>query len=91
MAVKSDSDEYRFYDSTFEVTFYGIELANLLNLTGEPTLKDMKFEVYMEVEQYNGRVIDQIIQLPDIIMNSTYTELRNNLSLYDIPYHISPN
>ena len=26
--------EYKFYDSTFEVTFYGIELANLLDFTG---------------------------------------------------------
>ena len=63
--------EYEIYDSTLKMTFYGIDLANLLDLNGHPTLKDMEFEVYMEVQRDNGRIEEQIIQLPAIIMNST--------------------
>ena len=74
-----------------EINFYGGDLANLLDLTGHATLKDMEFEVYMEVLRDNGRIEDQIIILPDIIMNSTSTELRNNSSLYEKPYYISSN
>ena len=70
--------EYKIYDSTLEIIFYGIDLANLLDHTGHPTLKDMEFEVYMEVLRDNGRIWDQIILLPEIIMNFTSTELRNN-------------
>ena len=70
--------EYKVYDSTLEVTFYGIDLANLLDLTGDPTLKDMEFEVYMEVQRNDGKIEEQINQLPDTIMNSTSTELRIN-------------
>ena len=62
---------------------------NLLDLTGQSAHKDMKFEVYMEVLRDNGRIEDQIILLPDIIMNSTSTELRKNSSLYEKPYYIS--
>ena len=83
--------EYKIYDSTLEINFYGIDLANLLNLTGHTTLKDMDFEVYMEVLRDNGRMEDQIILLPDIIMNSTSTEFRNNFSHYEKPNHISSN
>ena len=83
--------EYKIYDSALEMTFYGIDLANLLDLTGHPTLKDMEFEVYMEVLRDNGRIEEQIIQLPDMIMNSSSTELRNNFLLYERPYHISSN
>ena len=83
--------EYKIYDSTLEINFYGIDLANLLDLTGHCTLKDMEFEVYMEVLRDNGRVEDQIILLPDIIMNSTSTEFRNNSLLYEKPYYISSN
>ena len=83
--------EYIFHDSTLKVTFYGIDLANLLDLIGQTTFKDMKFEAYTEVKRDNGRVLDQIVQLPDTIMNSTSTELSRNLSLYERPYHISPN
>ena len=74
-----------------EINFYGGDLANLLDLTGHSSQKDMEFEVYMEVLRDNGRIEDQIILLPDIIMNSTSTELRNNFSLYERPYHISSN
>ena len=83
--------EYRIYDFTVKINFYGGDLANLLDLTGHSTLKDMEFEVYMEVLRDNGRIEDQIILLPDIIMNSTSTELRNNSSLYEKPYYISSN
>ena len=51
----------------------------------------MEFELYMEVQRDNRRIEDQIIQLPDILMNSTSTELRHNFSLYERPYHISSN
>ena len=81
--------EYKIYDSTLEINFYGVDQANILDLTGHSTLKDMEFEVYMEVLRDNGRIEDQIILLPDIIMNSTSTELRNNSSLYEKPYYIS--
>ena len=40
--------EYRIYDFNVEINFYGCDLANLLGLTGNATLKDMEFEVYME-------------------------------------------
>ena len=73
--------EYKIYNSNLEVTFYGIDLANLLDLTGDSTLKDIEFEVYMEVQRDIGRIEDQIIQLPDVIMNSTSTEIKNNFSL----------
>ena len=68
-----------------------VDLANLLDLTGHSTLKDLEFEVYMEVLRENERIEDQIILLPDIIINSTSTELRNNSSLYEKPYYISSN
>ena len=83
--------EYKIYDSTLEIKLYGVDLANLLDLTGHSTLKDMEFEVYMEVLRDNGRIEDQIILLPDIIMNSTSTKLKNNSSLYEKPYYISSN
>ena len=73
------------------MTFYGIDQANLLDLTGHPTLKDMEFEVYMVVKRDNGRIEDQIIQIPGVIIISTSTELRSNLSLYERPFHISSN
>ena len=81
--------EYKFYDSTLKVTFYGIDLANLLDLTGYPTLKDMEFELYIEIQRDNGRIEDQIIQLLYVSMNTTSTELRDNFSLYERSYHIS--
>ena len=83
--------EFKIYDSTLEINFYGVDLANLLDLTGHSTLKDMEFEVYMEVLRDNGRIEDQIILLPVIITNSTSSELRNNSSLYEKPYQISSN
>ena len=67
---------HKFYGSAFEVTFYGIDLANLLDLTGHPTLKAMEFEVYMEVQRDNGRIEEQIIQLTGMILNSSFTELK---------------
>ena len=83
--------EYRIHDFNVEINFYGCDLANLLDLTGNATLKDMGFEVYMEVLRDNGRIEDKIILLPDIIMNSTANELRNNSSLYEKPYYINSN
>ena len=83
--------EYRIYDFNVEINFYGCDLANLLDLTGNATLKDMGFEVYMEVLRDDGMIEDQIILLPDIMMNSTANELRNNSSLYENPYCISSN
>ena len=83
--------EYRIYDFNVDINFYGCDLANWLHLTGNAKLKDMGFEVYMEVLRDDGWIEDLIILLPDIIMNSTANELRNNSSLYGNPYYISSN
>ena len=83
--------EYRIHDFNVEIDFYGCDLANLLDITGEATLNDMGFEVYMEVLRDDGRIEDQIIILPHIILNSTANELRNNSSLYEKPYYINSN
>ena len=66
--------EYRVYDFNVEINFYGCDLANLLDVTGNTTLKDMGFEVYMEILRDNGMIEDQIILLSDILMNSTANE-----------------
>ena len=83
--------EYRIHDSNVEIYLYGCDLANVLDITGNATLNDMGIEVYMEVLGDNGRIDDQIIILPDIILNSTANELRNNSSLYENPYNINSN
>ena len=79
--------EYKIYDFTLEINFYGIDLAILPDFTGHPTLKDMEFQVYMKLLRNNRRIEVQNIQLPDIIMNSSSSELRNDFSRY----HISSN
>ena len=79
--------EYRIHDFNVEINFYGCDLANVLDITGNATLNDMGFEVYMETLKADGRIEEQIITLPDIILNSTANELRNNPSLYEKPYY----
>ena len=83
--------EYRIHDFNVEISFYGYDLANVLDITGNATLNDMGFEVYMETLKADGRIEEQIITLPDIILNSTANELRNNPSLYEKPYYINSN
>ena len=83
--------EYRIHDFNVEINFYGCDLANLLDITGEATLNDMGFEVYIETLKDDGKIEEQIIILPDIILNSTANELRNNPSLYEKPYYINSN
>ena len=80
--------EYRIYDFNVEINFYGCDLANLLDVTGNATLNDMGFEVYMETLKDDGRIEEQTIILPDIILNSTANELRNDSSLYEKLYYI---
>ena len=83
--------EYRIHDFNVEINFYGCDLANVLDITGNATLNDMGVEVYMETLKADGRIEEQIITLPDIILNSTANELRNNPSLYEKPYYINSN
>ena len=66
--------------------FDGRYVANLLDLTRQRTLKDMNFEACMEIEQKDGNILSKIIKLPEVILNSTSNDLRNNLSLYETPY-----
>ena len=79
---------YKFQDSNLRVTFDGRDLADLLDIT-KKTLKDMHFEVYMEIEREDGRIEKTPVRLPDIIMISTSTELRQNHYLYARPYDMS--
>ena len=83
--------EYKFYDSTMQVIFDGRDLANLLDLTRQRTLKDMNFEACMKIEQEDGSILNKIIKLPEVILNSTSNDLRNNLSFYKEPYLMSSN
>ena len=79
---------YKFQDSNLRVTFDGRDLADLLDITHKRTLADMHFETYMEIEREGGRITKTPVRLPDIIMNSTSTELRQNHSLYERPYYV---
>ena len=83
--------EYRIYNSNVEIYLYGCDLANVLDITGNTTLNDMGFEVSIETLKEDGRIEEQTIILPDIILNSTANELRNNSSLYENPYNINSN
>ena len=83
--------EYRIYNSNVEIYLYGCDLANVLDITGKTTLNDMGFEVSIETLKEDGRIEEQTIILPDIILNSTANELRNNSSLYENPYNINTN
>ena len=79
------------HDFTVEIYLYGCDLANVLDITGNATLNDMGFEVSIETLKDDGRIEEQIIILPDTILNSTANELRNNSSLYEKPYYIDSN
>ena len=83
--------EYRIHDFDVEIYLYGCDLANLLDITGNATLNDMGFEISIETLKDDGRIEEQTIILPDIILNSTANELRNNPSLYEKPYYINSN
>jgi len=83
--------EYRIHDFDVEIYLYGCDLANLLDITGNATLNDMGFEISIETLKDDGRIEEQTIILPDIILNSTANELRNNSSLYENPYYINSN
>ena len=67
------------------------DVANLVDITENATLNDMGFEVYMETLKDDGRSEEQIIILPDIILNSNANKLRNNSFLYEKPYYIDSN
>ena len=74
-----------------QIIFDGRDLANLLDLTSQRTLKDINFEACMEIEQEDGRILNKIDKLRDVILNSTSTELKRNLSLYERSHHMSSN
>ena len=74
--------EYKIHDSNVAICLYGCDLANLLDITGNATLNDMGFEISIETLKDDGRIEEQIIILPDIILNSTANKLRNNSFLY---------
>ena len=78
--------EYKFLDSAMQVIFDGRDLANLLDITRQRTLKDLNFEACMKIEQEDGSISNKVIKLPEVILNSTSSDLRNNLSLYETPY-----
>ena len=78
---------YIFQNSQLRVTFDGRDLADLLDVTRKRTLRDMRFEACMEVEAEDGRIEEINVRLPDIILNSTSTELRQNYALYERPYY----
>ena len=75
-----------FLTQQCKLFFDGRDLANLLDITHQRTLKDLKFEACMKIEQEDGSISNKIIKLPEIILNSTSNDLRNNLSLYETPY-----
>ena len=81
--------EYRIHDFNVKIYLYGCDLATLLDITGNATLNDMGFEVSIETLKDDGRIEEQIIILPDIILNSTANELRNNSSICEKPYYIN--
>ena len=79
---------YIFQNSGLRVTFDGRDQADLLDLTQKRTLKDMRFEACMEIQAEDGSIEEMSVRLPEIIMNSTATELRQNHSLYERPYYV---
>ena len=83
--------EYRIRDFGVEICLYGCDLANVLEITGNATLNDMGFEVSIETLKNDGMIEEQTVILPDIILNSTANEFRNNSSLYENPYYINSN
>ena len=78
---------YLFQNSQLRVTFDGRDLANLLDVTQKRTLRDMRFEACLEVEAEDGSTEEINVKLPDIILDSTSTELRQNHALYQRPYY----
>ena len=83
--------EHRIHDFNVEINFYSCDLANVLDITGNATLNDMGFEVYIETLKDEVKIEEQIIILPDIVLKSTANELRNNSSLYEKPHYINSN
>ena len=79
---------YIFQNGGLRVTFDGRDLADLLDVTQKRTLRDIRFEACMEIQGKDGRIEEINVRLPEIIMNSTATELRENHSLYRRPYYV---
>lgn len=57
------------------VTYDERDLADLSYLTRQCTLKDMNSKAVMEIEQADGKILNKISKLPDMILNSISTEL----------------
>ena len=47
----------------------------------------MQFEAGMEIQGEDGSIEELTVRLPDVIMNSTSTEWRQNHALYERPYY----
>ena len=69
-----------------QVTLETEDLINLLEKSGQVTLNDLGFEAAINVKYTNGHIESINIHLPEVIMNATAAELRNNPNLYTQPY-----
>ena len=78
---------YIFLAKHLCVTFDSADLANILEVSGHETLRTMRFSAAMEVER-NGAKEEIAINLPDVILDSTAEELRNNRHLYQRLYYM---
>ena len=73
--------------SSVEVSLEMDDIIKLLEISGNSTLKDLGFEAVINVHYVNGRVEEITIPMPDVIMNATIYELKNNHDLYIRPYY----
>ena len=67
------------------VSMNAADLANILEVSGHDTLRQMKFSAAMEVVR-NGEKEEIVINLPDVILDSTAQELRTNHHLFENLY-----
>ena len=72
--------------SRVEVSLEMDDIIKLLEISGNSTLKDLGFEAVINVHYVNGREEEITIPLPNVIMNATIHELKNNHNLYIQPY-----
>ena len=70
-----------------QVTLETEDLINLLERSGQATLNDLGFDAAINVRYTNGHIESINIPLPEVIMNATAAELRNNPNLYAQPYY----
>ena len=78
---------YIFLAKHLCVTFDATDFANILEVSRYETLRTMRFSAAMEVER-NGAKEEIAINFPDVILDSTADELRNNRHLYRRLYYM---